>query len=101
LTLFNGQFVNEQAVHLAARLEREAGPDAGRQIEHAYRLALSREPTATERKTMLEFMATEAVRIVEESAGSELPVTAPVARMKALEQLCRVIFNLNEFVYPD
>ena len=101
LTLFNGQFVNEQAAHLADRLEREAGPDAGRQIEHAYRLALTRDPTATERKTMVEFIATEAARLVEESAGSEVPLTAPVARKKALEQLCRVIFNLNEFVYPD
>ena len=23
------------------------------------------------------------------------------ARLKALEQMCRVIFNLNEFVYAD
>lgn len=101
LTLFNGQFVNEQAAHLAARIEREAGPDAGRQIERAYRLALAREPTGTELKTMLEFMATEAARLVEESVGSEAAVTEPVARKRALEQLCRVIFNLNEFVYPD
>ena len=101
LTLFNGQFVNEQAAHLAARIEREAGLDDIRQIEHAYRLALARDPTAPERKTMLEFMASEAARLVAEAAGSEAPVTAPVARKKALEQLCRVIFNLNEFVYPD
>lgn len=101
LTLFNGQFVNEQSAHLAARLEREAGPDAERQIEQAYRLALAREPTAAERKTMLEFVGTEAARLAEESAGSATPVTASVARKKALEQLCRVIFNLNEFVYPD
>jgi hypothetical protein len=101
LTLFNGQFVNEQAAHLAARIEREAGADATRQIDLAYRLALAREPTATERNTMLEFMATEASRLVEELAGSEAPLTPAAARQKALEQLCRVIFNLNEFVYPD
>ena len=101
LTLFNGQFVNEQAAHLAARVEREAGPDATRQIVHACRLALAREPTATERQTMLEFMATEAARLIAESAGTEKPVSAHAASRQSLEQLCRVIFNLNEFMYPD
>jgi len=101
LTLFNGQFVNEQAAHLAERVEREAGQDAGRQIELAYRLALAREPTKSERNTMLEFMTAEAARLVAESARSENPVTAPAAKKKSLAQLCRVIFNLNEFVYPD
>ncbi len=101
LTLFNGQFVNEQAAHLAARIEREAGADATRQIDLAYGLALVREPTATERKTMVEFLATEAARLVDESARSEAPITPAAAKKKSLEQLCRVIFNLNEFVYTD
>jgi hypothetical protein len=100
LTLFNGQFANEQAAHFAERIEREAGPDAGRQIEFAYRLALAREPTAAEQLAMVEFLATEAAHLAQESAGTGA-LTAPVARKKALEQLCRVIFNLNEFVYPD
>ena len=33
LTLFNGEFVNRQARHLAERLIREAGPDPGDRIE--------------------------------------------------------------------
>jgi hypothetical protein len=40
LTLFNGDFVNEQAKHFAARLKREAGDDATKQITLAWRLAL-------------------------------------------------------------
>lgn len=101
LTLFNGQFVNEQASYLARRLERDAGGELAAQIELAYLLALCREPAPVERATMREFVQTEAARLIEESAGSPMALTLEAARRKALEQLCRVIFNLNEFVYPD
>jgi hypothetical protein len=101
LTLFNGRFVNEQAAHFARRLEREAGDDRDRQIEQAYRLALCRPPTGAEKDTMREFLATEAVRLIEESVKSPAVLDAQTARQKAVDQLCRVIFNLNEFVYPD
>ncbi|HYO82271.1 MAG TPA: PSD1 and planctomycete cytochrome C domain-containing protein [Bryobacteraceae bacterium] len=83
LTLFNGDFVNRQARHLAARLEIEAGPDPERQIQHAFRLAFARKPTTAEAASMLRF--------VREEGGTR----------NALEQLCRVILNMNEFVYPD
>jgi len=101
LTLFNGRFVNEQAAHLAGRLEKEAGDDPARQIALAYQLALCREPTAEERQAMLEFLATEQTRLIEEAARSGTPLPQEAARHKALAQLCRVIFNLNEFVYTD
>jgi hypothetical protein len=101
LTLFNGRFVNEQAAHFARRLEREAGDDPARQIERAYQLALCRSPTAAEKQTMLDFLVTEAARLVEESAGSSAPLDAETATHKALDQLCRVVFNLSEFVYSD
>lgn len=78
LTLFNGDFVNEQAKHFAARLKREAGDDATKQITLAWRLALCREPASDEMAKMRAFLQTE-----------------------PLEQLCRVILNLNEFVYPE
>ncbi len=78
LMLFNGEFVNRQARHFAARLRREAGGDPERQIERASWLALGRAPVDKERAAMLEFL-----------------------RRESLEQMCRVIFNLNEFVYVD
>ena len=83
LTLFNGEFVNQQSRFLADRLEREAGPDRAKQIDLAYRLTLCRPPADREVKLMTEFLA---------KAGGD---------RKALEQLGRVVFNLNEFVYPD
>jgi hypothetical protein len=84
LTLFNGDFVNRQARHLADRLVREAGRDPARQIERAYLLTLCRPPTERERAELLQFLRREA------DAGPG-----------ALVQMCRVILNLNEFVYPD
>jgi hypothetical protein len=78
LSLFNGDFVNQQAKHFAARLKREAGDDPAKQITLAWRLALCREPTVDELTKMQAFL-------LEES----------------LEQACRVILNLNEFVYPE
>jgi hypothetical protein len=80
LTLLNGDFANRQARHLADRVSREAGPDVGRQIERAYLRTLCRPPNDAERATMLEFLMSE--------DGS-------------LEQCCRAVFNLNEFVYSD
>jgi hypothetical protein len=78
LTLFNGEFTQKQARALAERLRREAGDDASQQIELVYRLALCREPTEQEQTQMRAFLADE-----------------------SLEELCRVVLNLNEFVYPE
>ena len=80
LILFNGEFVNRQARYFAERLRREVGDEPGAQIERAYRLALARAPTEREVEAMRSYLR-------EESGG--------------LEQLCRVVLNLNEFVYVD
>jgi hypothetical protein len=78
LTLFNGDFVNRQARHFADRLRREAGPDPAKQVDLAYRLALARPAKSTEIAAMVDFL-----------------------KREPLEQMCRVIFNLNEFAYVD
>lgn len=78
LSLFNGDFVNQQAKHFAARLKREAGDDFAKQITLAWRLALCREPLAAELTQMRAFL-----------------------HQESLEQACRGILNLNEFVYPE
>ena len=78
LTLFNGRFANLQAQRFARRLERECGDDADRRIDRAFRIALCRPPTDGERAAVGRFLAEE-----------------------GLVQTCRVILNLNEFVYVD
>ena len=76
LNLFNSRFVMEQAERLAARLEREAGTDRGRQVRRAFQLAFAREPRADESASSLE--------LVEEHG---------------LPALARVLFNTNEFAF--
>ena len=90
LTLFNGDFVNRQARYLAERLRAEAGHDPGKQIERAYRLALCRPPTSEEQRRR---------SISWRQNPKRLPGDAATLRLR--RQLCRVILNLNEFVYPD
>jgi hypothetical protein len=101
LSLFNGEFVNRQAAHLANRLEKEAGKDPDKQIVRAYSLALCRSPEPKERAAMLAFLEREAEKRTKETAEKGNAIAPDAARHDALVQLCRVIFNLNEFVYPD
>jgi mono/diheme cytochrome c family protein len=86
LTLFNGEFVNRQAERFAERLAREASGDLDRQLDLAYRLALCRLPTDAERGAIRRFFESQAL---------------PTNQQAALVQVCRVILNLNEFVYPN
>jgi hypothetical protein len=101
LALFNGEFVNRQAGYLADRLEAEAGDDPATQIELACRLALCRPPTPEEQSALVQFLAEETGRLRVEAAQSESPLSEAHARRLARVQMCRVVFNLNEFVYPD
>jgi hypothetical protein len=77
LALLNASDVLEAAQALAARVAKEA-PSEEERIALAYRLALGRRPSATEARLSREFLA-----------------GAP------LSELCRALFNLNEFVYLD
>jgi hypothetical protein len=101
LTLLNGDFVNRQARHFADRLEREAGADPEAQIERAYRLSLCRLPRDGERLAALAFLDREERGRIAESTQTGSALSPAQARHEALVQLCRAIFNINEFVYPD
>jgi hypothetical protein len=78
LMLYNGSLVTTQARALAERLEREAGPSVEAQVDRAFRLLFARLPGKEEK-------------------------AAVVAHVSAhgLAQACRVLYNLNELVYPD
>ena len=81
LMLFNGEFANTQAAHLAARLRHEA-KTLDDQLALAYRLLVCRPIRADERAAARRFHD-------RQEPG------------RALELTCRVLLNLNEFVYPD
>ena len=101
LTLFNGDFVNRQAKHLASRLQREAADKPNQQIERAWTLALCRPPRADELRIMQQFLTNETQAVRDEAKKRNENLSETDARQRALVQMCRVIFNLNEFVYPN
>lgn len=93
LVLFNSDFIAEQSQHFADRLLREA-PDDRSAVHRAYLLALCRPPSPREEEAMLDFWLAETqARLAQSGASADDP------RRAALAGLCRVIFNLNEFVY--
>jgi hypothetical protein len=77
LALLNSSDVVAAARALAARLGREAKSDEER-ITLAYRRTLGRGPSAAERKLSRAFL-----------------------QEASLSELCRALFNVNEFVYVD
>ena len=78
-----------------------AGPDAGKQIEQAYLLALCRPVTVREKTEMLAFLQRETEQRLIEYSGTPSATDQAKARREALQQMCRVILNLNEFAYAD
>jgi hypothetical protein len=77
LALLNADEAMTAAKALAERLTKEAASDTER-IDRAYRLTLGRSPSPPERERAAAFL-------------KESP----------LSELCRALFNLNEFVYLD
>ena len=76
LMLLNDDFVLKQARLFADRVREAAPNDAPRQVDLAYRLALSRDPSDEERRLSLDFIS-----------------------RRDLNGLAHVILNLNEFLY--
>jgi mono/diheme cytochrome c family protein len=72
LALFNNSFMLTMAKHLAARVEKDGG------ISAAFRIAIGRDPTA-----------------------KELEALEAYANEHGLANACRVVLNLNEFVFVD
>ncbi|MDB6070564.1 MAG: hypothetical protein JWL81_1735 [Verrucomicrobiales bacterium] len=78
LTLMNGAFTAEMAGAFAGRLEKESGTAPGDHVRLAFQLALQRQPDAEELRTFTAFEA-----------------------RHSLPEVCRILFNLNEFAYID
>jgi hypothetical protein len=91
LILLNSQFIEDQAALLAERVQREAASDPALQIERAFLLTLARPPTTEELRLSLDYMN----RQPQIPAGRIASPPAPV------NSFCKLLLNLNEFVYID
>jgi hypothetical protein len=56
LAMMNSEFTTAQAARFAARVKQQAGEDAEAAVEAAWRIALSRAPSAAERKTAVAYL---------------------------------------------
>jgi hypothetical protein len=107
LILMNGPFVQEQGKALALKLAKECGPDASKQIESLYRRTVGRAPRPEEIKLATEFLDAQTdtirdrlrARLPVGIDSKALPANADLARVRALADLCVVLFNTHEFVY--
>jgi mono/diheme cytochrome c family protein len=77
LAMLNDRLVLTMASHLAERARRSSEDDVGR-VSAAFRLALGRDSTATEKAALVEY-----------------------EREHGLPAACRLILNLNEFAFVD
>ena len=107
LTLLNGKITLDLARAFAGRVLREAGGDAARMIEFAFRLALGRLPDGDECTKMSAFLAKE-TGLLRDRLVEKKPVALPVpaasidpALAAAVVDLCHALLNLNEFLYVD
>ncbi|MFM2163604.1 MAG: hypothetical protein RL325_41, partial [Planctomycetota bacterium] len=88
LSMLNGMLTNEESAKLARRVEREFPGDRRAQIVRARELASGRTPAAGEVDEALAFL-------------DEIQRTEGLSPEKAMDSLCLVLFNLNEFLYID
>lgn len=78
LALLNNEFMLRQAGHFSQRIESEAGSEPRAQIERAWKLAFTRQPSET-----------------------EVAAAEKLIQSHGLRQLCRMLLNANEFVHVD
>jgi mono/diheme cytochrome c family protein len=78
LAMMNSDFSIAQAEQFASRIRKQAGDDPGASVDTAWRLALGRLPTPSERQTALAYL-----------------------ERNSLARLCLLVFNMSEFIYAD
>jgi uncharacterized protein DUF1553/uncharacterized protein DUF1549 len=107
LILMNAPFVREEGNAMAARLFVEAGGDVDRQIELVYRRAVGRKPNSDELALARAFLTEQEGTIRDRMRARQpiaidaksLPPGADPAQIRALGDLCVVVFNTHEFVH--
>jgi len=100
LHLMNNGMVEQLAAEFAKRVRRSAGGQPTRQIDAVYLIALSRTPTAEEKKLGLE--ALEALADEWEKQLSTAGILdRDAAELKALATYCHAILNSAAFLYVD
>jgi hypothetical protein len=88
LSMLNGELTNEEAAKLARRVERERPGDVRAQVIRARQLTSGRAPSTEEVDEAVAFLR-------------ELQQKEGLNAQQAMDSLCLVCFNMNEFLYID
>jgi hypothetical protein len=86
LTLLNNTWVHEESRAMAERVVA-LGPTAESRVDAAWRIALGRAPSATEKQAANEYL-----KLARSDSGGDLT---------AWSALCHTLINTNEFIYVD
>jgi hypothetical protein len=89
LYLLNSSFSADRAAAFATRVRALAGPEAKRQVDVAFHLALGRQPDAQERALAMRFFTSGATS------------TKHTDGLRALQLFCQALLNTNEFTYVN
>ena len=92
LTMLNDSFVLQQAQFLADRASR-GSPSSENRIDLAFRLALTRSPTAEELRWIDRFLSDQETQLQNEKTLPE------EAKRRAFVALCHMLMNTSEFLY--
>jgi hypothetical protein len=98
LHLLNNAMIEQLAADFANRVRREAGNNPARQIDAIYLIALSRPPTAEEKRLGREALESFSEEWEKAAAG---PPDRDAAERKALSTYCHAIMNSANFLYVD
>lgn len=93
LLLLNSKLTLEVSQQLASRCSKQHPESPEVQIREIFQRLLSRNPSSQDELTCLEFLSKQADLVKHQ--GSEEP------KLDALTDLCRAMFNSNEFLYVD
>ena len=101
LQLLNDDFSNQQANYMAARVIHDVGDNVDQEVDRAYWLAFQRPPTDNQRRQGAQFVAQQIQSTRQELIDQHkaTPPTQNQIKIRALADLCHVLFNANEFVY--
>ncbi len=102
LQMMNSGLLLESARHAAGRVMDAAGDDPAKQVERAYRVVLSRAPTAPEAEAALSSL--EQMRLAWQRRLEREKIAESIAqksRWMALASLCHTLMNASEFAYVD
>ena len=91
LAMMNSPFVRSLAEKFAKRVRPNATVPLDQAVNEAYRIALGRTPTESERETMLQFTTQQAATYGD----------SPQATDTAVADFCQLVFCLNEFLFID